>query len=280
MRLLFIRHADPNYAGDSLTPKGDIEAKLLAKLAPQLNLGTCYVSPLGRAQRTAAFSLKATGKTAETKDWLREFDAAIDLNRYPELIEAYGDIKYKEDGTLQTHIAWDLLPSYLAERPEYYDNAGWRDSEIAHKSNLVQRYDYVTGELDRLLAEHGYVRAGRHYRVERESTETLTFFCHFGVESVLLSHLWNISPFIPWHSMCMLPSSVTEVVSEERQQGYAIFRSLRVGDTTHLTMGGEKPSFSARFTEVYSDMSQRHGSVINPAELNNNPANPPMPDKN
>ena len=54
------------------------------------------------------------------------------------------------------------------------------------------------------------------------------------------------------------PSSVTEVVTEEREKGSAYFRGLKIGDVSHLSMAGEQASFAARFCEVYSDMSQRH----------------------
>ena len=111
---------------------------------------------------------------------------------------------------------------------------------------------------DEFLAEYGYVREGNHYRVVKESEETVTFFCHFGLTCVLLSRLWNVSPFVLWHGLVMAPTSVTEVVSEEREQGIAYFRGLKIGDVSHLIMGGEEPSFAARFCEVYSNTEQRH----------------------
>ena len=53
MRLLFIRHGDPDYVHDTLTEKGHREAALLAERAEALQLGKCFVSPLGRSQVTA-----------------------------------------------------------------------------------------------------------------------------------------------------------------------------------------------------------------------------------
>ena len=43
-----------------------------------MNLGSCYVSPLGRAKDTAQYCLDKVGKTAQTVEWLREFPARID----------------------------------------------------------------------------------------------------------------------------------------------------------------------------------------------------------
>ena len=119
-------------------------------------------------------------------------------------------------------------------------------------------YDKVTKEFDTLLAKHGYVRENGYYRVEKESTETITFFCHFGLICVLLSHLWNVSPFTLWNSFALAPTSVTEVVTEERKQGIAYFRGLKIGDISHLYAGNEEPSFAARFCETYSNKEQRH----------------------
>ena len=55
MRLLFIRHAEPDYSTDTLTEKGRREATLLAQAAPSMQLDHCFVSPLGRAQETASY---------------------------------------------------------------------------------------------------------------------------------------------------------------------------------------------------------------------------------
>lgn len=131
-------------------------------------------------------------------------------------------------------------------------------SEVARCSDLNPLYDSVAAGLDGLLERYGYVREGNHYRVERESTETITFFCHFGITCVLLSHLWKVSPFLLWQTLALAPTSVTEVVTEERQQGIAIFRALRMGDISHLYAGKEAPSFSARFCETYGNEGQRH----------------------
>lgn len=54
MKLLFIRHGDPDYEIDSLTKKGWKEAALLAERVSQLEVKTFYVSPLGRARDTAS----------------------------------------------------------------------------------------------------------------------------------------------------------------------------------------------------------------------------------
>ncbi len=258
MRLLLIRHGDPDYEHDSLTPAGEREAQLLAELLKQESIDHIYMSPLGRAQKTASYTEEALGLQGETVDWLQEFPGTLDVNGYPDLQAMYPDTQKRPDGTYENRIFWDMLPQYLSMDPHYLDNSDWDKSPEGVRCRLRDEYDKVANGLDQLLSDYGYVRAGQHYSVGKESTETIAFFCHFGVSCVLLSHLWNCTPYLLWHSLCMLPSSVTELVTEERERGIASFRALRIGDTQHLTRAGVEPSFSARFCEVYSKMEQRH----------------------
>lgn len=257
MRILMIRHGDPDYEHDRLTETGKREARLLAEAAGRLEPGDCFVSPLGRAKETAAYTLKKLGLTAETLDWLEEFPAKLDINGSEELIRAYPNTR-KDGERYSPRIVWDMLPSYYMEHPEYMDRERWRDSEAVRRSDMIPVYEHVTGSLDKLLAEYGYVRDGLFYRVEQANTKTVTFFCHFGLTCAVLSHLMNVSPFALWHGLALAPTSVTEVVTEEREKGTALFRGLRLGDVSHLYAAGEKPSFSARFCETYENAEQRH----------------------
>ena len=267
MRLLFIRHGEPDYELDSLTPRGKLEAEALAKIAPSLHIDHAYVSPLGRAQETASYTLNRLGMTAETLPWLEEFTARIDSalvapeTGLPELQGSFHPY-YNEDGTPRKRGIWDIYPAYYCGHPEYRDPVDWTKSAITQHSDQVETLDRVWKGFDDLLAQHGYVRDDKAgvgiYRAERPNDETIAFFCHFAITSVFLSRLWGTSPFMPMQALCMAPSSVTELVTEERQEGIAVFRALRIGDISHLAMAGLQPSFYARFCELYSNKEERH----------------------
>ena len=111
MGILFIRHGDADYENDTLTEKGRREAAALAERAEALDMGKCFVSPLGRAQATAEYSMEKLGRTAVTLDWLQEFPAQIDLNRAERLRAAYPNAE-KTDGIYKPRIVWDVIPSY------------------------------------------------------------------------------------------------------------------------------------------------------------------------
>ena len=242
MRLIIIRHGDPDYVKDSLTEKGWREAELLAERIAGLEVKQFYVSPLGRARDTASLTLKKMGRSAVECDWLQEFPPRIN----------------RPDTTDRKTLAWDWIPGDWMGEALYRDRERWADTEVMREGNVGETYRYVTENFDRLLAEHGYVRDGEFYRVERANRDTLVFFCHFGLECVLLSRLMNLSPMILWHHTCAAPSSVTTVYTEERRQGEAVFRISSFGDTSHLYAGGDEPSFSARFCECYDNAAQRH----------------------
>lgn len=242
MRLLIVRHGDPDYARDTLTEKGHKEAKLLAQKLCKEKLDYLYSSPLGRAKDTCAYTAKAVGKEelVQVKDWLREFNHALVLP------------SGRERG-----IAWDMLPAEWIDNAQMYDYKNWHEQDCYRDADMYAAYKRVTDGLDELLAAHGYVRDGQTYRAEKSNRDTVVLFCHFGLEMVLLSHLCGISPIPLWHHFMALTSSVTTLYTEERRQGVAVFRCAGFSDTGHLYLGGEQPSFSGRFCETF-DSDERH----------------------
>lgn len=241
MRLLIIRHGDPDYEHDSLTPQGWKEAELLSKRLTKLDIRAFYVSPLGRAKDTASFTLRKLNRTATECEWLKEFIVPID----------------RPDVTAHRMIAWDWLPQDWLGEEQFFDRDQWMDHPVMQAADMRAEYTRVTRLFDELLAGHGYVREGAYYRAERANRDTLAFFCHFGLECVLLSHLMHVSPMILWHQMCAAPSSVTTVYTEERREGIANFRVSSFGDVSHLYAGGEEPSFAARFCETWDSEGER-----------------------
>lgn len=184
MRLMIVRHGDPDYSIDSLTPKGWKEAELLADRLCKLDIAKFYVSPLGRAKDTASFTLKRLGREAEEMTWMREFDAWI---KRPDV----GD----------RAILWDWLPEDWTKVSSFYDKDAWSDHTLLKEGttehgDIRAEYDWVIGEFDKLLERHGYRREGQIYRAENANDDTIVLFCHFGLECVLLSHLLGISPMV------------------------------------------------------------------------------------
>ena len=258
MRILLIRHGEPDYVHDVLTQKGQREAQLLSRQLVREHIEDFYLSPLVRAQETALPTLQACGKEGETLPWLREFTTALDLNKYPEFRSFFPDSAPAPDGSYIRPILWDMIPAALVSDPSYLSTDNWKNSPLVRKTDAYDRYTQVGRGLDEILARYGYERDGQLYRTAQGTDKTIAFFCHFGVTCVMLSWLFNISPFLLWHRTVSLTTSVTEINSEEREKGIVNFRLSRFGDISHLTAAGEQPSFCARFCSVYENKDERH----------------------
>jgi len=237
MKIVFIRHGDPNYELDALTEKGILEAKALIPRVEKMNADYYYVSPLGRARQTAQIAMERIDKEAEVKDWLKEFPAVVEHICEPN----------------PGPQCWDWMPSDWAKEPSFYDIDHFYDHPVMKKGHVKEIYEDVLNHFDALLRKHGYAKNSKTFDVLKTNHDTLCFFCHFGIECVLLSYLINVSPMILWHGFVASTSSVTIVNTEERQKGIASFRISHFGDTSHLDASGLEPSFSARFCECYSD---------------------------
>ena len=134
MKLVIVRHADPDYSIDSLTPTGWKEAELLSERLVKTPADAYYVSPLGRAKDTASLTLKKLGRTAETKEWLREFSPRI-----------------VKPGMDRSTSIWDWLPEIWTKELRYYDPEEWYHTDAMRSVNAEQEYKWVTKEFDRLL---------------------------------------------------------------------------------------------------------------------------------
>jgi len=248
MKLIFIRHADPDYERDDLTEKGRREAKLLAERVAGMKIDRIYVSPLGRAQATMKSCLDRMDELNVRYprpivcDWLREFPSLIKRPDRPD-----GD-----------SICWDWMPEDWTKENILYDYDKWLEHPVFKNSDTGDTIKYVYSEFEKLLAELGYVREKGYFRVEKPNDECVVFFCHFGLMSVLVSYLTHIPPMPIWQGFITAPTSVTTVYTEERREGKASFRVSAFGDISHLYAAGEAPAFSGRFCELYTNMDERH----------------------
>lgn len=246
MKLIFIRHAEPNYEHDTLTDKGWKEAILLSERVKYWNVDDIYLSPLGRAQDTASFSLEALGKEATTLEWLEEF-------WYP----------VTDPTTGRFGVPWDFMPEYFTKEPLLYDKDHWFDTKLLSSNPELKECALKTyKEFDALLASYGYIREGGFYRVNREIYDkkkcdkddiTLVFFCHLGISLLLMAYMMGISPSILWQSIFVAPSSVSVLNAEVRINDAAFFRAQVIGDTRHLKDGNELISSAGCFVEPWQE---------------------------
>ena len=119
MKILIIRHAEPDYENNTITEKGWREAHMLAERLAKLPISDVYVSPLGRAQHTAQPYLELTGKSAQTLDWLHEFRGRV-----------WDEEKQKN------RCAWNMKPRFWNDHPEMFDKDKWLENELMSSGNV------------------------------------------------------------------------------------------------------------------------------------------------
>ena len=135
MKIIFIRHGEPNYEIDSLTETGWQEAELLSRRLCRLEIRDFYCSPMGRAQDTFRATGRKTGRTPEILPWLREF----------------GPVIHKPTPSAADN-AWDWLPQDWTRDERFYQYDHWFENEAMQEANMKYYYDQVTGEFDKVLA--------------------------------------------------------------------------------------------------------------------------------
>ncbi len=253
MKLIFIRHGDPDYKNNTVTEKGKRESLLLSSRVGKWNVTDFFVSPYGRAQETIRPALEKTGRTAETLDWLREFDAKVT----------------DPDTGKKKSVPWDWMPSSFFAEKKYMNTEAWLDTEAMKSGEVKERYAQVCAGIDAVLSRYGYVRRAPDcaiYDCKPNLTEdeasidlhldacqknlderNLVFTCHLGVMFVIIGYLTGISPVQLWQGFFVAPSSVSVMAAQERKPGEVIFRVQMMGDVRHLTEVGEPASASGFF---------------------------------
>ncbi len=253
MRLIFIRHGDPDYQHDSLTEKGWREAEILSgRVGNWTGITQVFVSPLGRAQDTASFSLKKLGMEGTTLPWLEEI---------------YFMVESPDTGTKVG--AWDWMPRVFTAHSDWSRREWWNVEPFCN-SDGEKRYRDMAQGLDDVLSHYGYCRADDtgdritstplYYTSHNTGTDkgtenddiTLVFVCHFGMTAAMISHLTGM-PMLPLLQNFFCPTtSVTVMNAEEREPGTATFRVQVMGDCRHLVEAGEPVSPSGYFTTVFN----------------------------
>ena len=210
MKLILIRHGEPDYAADGLTPAGHVQARRLAEALADVHIDGIYVSPMGRAQATARYTCEVKGMDAVTLAWLHELDG-----------------NYR-DGLW----AWCVGGSRAFDTDVPVTLANWHE-RVEYGPHMKAVTEPFLASFDAFLADRGYVRRRQRYRVvDGACDRVIAFFCHGGVTATLLSHLLNLSLPAAYCHFAVAPSSRT-TLDFEAEDGYGVFRLHCLNDMSH-----------------------------------------------
>ncbi len=178
MRIIFVRHGEPDYAQDCLTAQGKIQALAAAERLREEGIEEIYSSPLGRAAETAAATAEALNLPVRTLDYMRELHwGSTDGTPVP------------SDGH-----PWDLADLLAGEG---YDltNPCWREHPYFSHNRVTAEADHVAQKTDEWLKTLGYERNGAFYRCTRPDArqKTVALFSHGGSSAAAMGHILNLT---------------------------------------------------------------------------------------
>ena len=120
MRIIIIRHAEPDYEHNTITPRGFKEAHVLADRLMKEKIDYVYVSPLGRALDTAKEYLKRSKKPYEILDYIKEFNYLV-----------------KDELTGKEKIPWDFQVEYFTSLKHIYDQSYLKNPLFMLKIEII-----------------------------------------------------------------------------------------------------------------------------------------------
>ena len=220
MRLYIVRHADPDYINDTITPEGHLEAQALAKRFQKEGLHKIYSSPLGRAKDTAKYTADLLNLELNIEHWTKELDDHVSLEPWGRMftINVPGEI-IRGCEPLPDHETW------------------YKRGPFAN-TNFHNTYKKLREFSDEFLSRHGYERQGGRYLCKRPNRDKIAVFCHGGFGLTWLSILLELPPSLVWAGFWMPPSSVTTILFDERSNQWAVPRCIGFGDVSHLYAEG------------------------------------------
>ncbi len=208
MNILLIRHAEPDYENDSLTPGGFEEAEKLAEHLRDVPLTHVYCSPLGRARRTMECVLRGRDLQPVTLDWLAELQGNM--------------------GDGEAFWSWNVRGDQLHADPSL---AG-RIAEF-----MAEQQQGLLRAWDELMGEHGCRRAGgRSYRCDPgcRPPPLIALFAHAGMIMTLLSGLFRFPLAETYVALNYKPSAITHLRMYRRTSQRAELRLRTLAARPHM----------------------------------------------
>ena len=215
MRLIMVRHGEPDYEHDCLTPEGRRQAEAVAERLCGEGISEIFSSPNGRARETASFTARRLGLPVTVLDYMHEI--------------SWGGPGIPEEGH-----PWTLSEWMIAREDFSFFTSNWRKHPYYRGNEATVYYDRVSAAFDAFLEKRGYRHEGGRFLCSRKAEETIALFSHGGSGACVLASLLNL-PF-PYVTTVM-PYDFTSVIILDfpASPGEYVFPRLALfNDIAHL----------------------------------------------
>ena len=223
MFLYIIRHGEPDYVTDTLTPRGVLQAEAVGKRLCEAKIDEVYSSPLGRAKETAEPLCRLLGLDMTVEPWSEELDEQMitpfpDGN--PKSVSLVQNTYYRENGNMD--LGFDRA----------YECQGFSTSDMKKGSEVI-----INGGRD-FLARHGYVEENGVYRITEPNDKRIALFCHGAMGRLWISYLLHIPVNIMWAGFRYTHTGVTVLEFKNNPNGITAPAMLCYSDMSHLAASG------------------------------------------
>lgn len=223
MLLYIIRHGDPDYATDSLTPRGVQQAEAVAKRLADAGIDRIFSSPMGRARQTAEPTCRLLGLSYEVEDWTREISPHIKTT-YPDgrrrSVTRLQNTYYRENGSM-------LLD---------YDHA--LECPAFALTTMGDILPYLEAHGKDFLERLGYREEGGVFRILNPNEQRVALFCHGAFSRAWLSILLHIPVHMMWSNFSYTHTGVTVLEFKNNENGVTAPKCLCFSDVSHLYAQG------------------------------------------
>lgn len=198
MRLIFVRHGEPDYANDCLTPNGRIQAQCTAKRLAGENLAAIYASPMGRAVETATYTAQGHGLTVNKLDFMHEIGWGDKKVETDSRSESAGDSLVESGKLPYDGHPWTLAYKLITEDPQYTTSPLWKDHHFFNDNLLMDYYEPISSGIDELLSQYGITRKDSTnamigtYFCKQKNDSTIALFAHGGSGAIMFSYILNL----------------------------------------------------------------------------------------
>ena len=246
MLLFYVRHGDPIYNPDQITPLGEEQAKALANRLQVFGLDEIYASTSNRAIQTAKPTSDLLGLEIKTLDFLNE--NYLDKLKVP-----------TESGKLDWVWAHPEYANVLASREVRQMGEQWYKHPKLESFHFESKLSDINEQLDKFIAGFGYEHdseKGLYKIVERNAEKRIAIFAHECMGKIVMSHLLDI-PFPYYAAHFEMHTSAFTVIrfddgslyeKPKEASAYARARVLTLSNDSHLYRDGV--SLTHRFTHL------------------------------
>ena len=233
MILFYIRHGDPIYNPDQLTPLGHRQAEALAKRLALFGVDEIYASTSTRAMQTAKSTCELLGLEPILLDWMHE--------NY-----AYKETSLPIDDKLDTWVwANPIYSQVLTSREVREMGERWYEHPKLAEFHLEKAVERIGTNLDAWLASFGleHDRDRGLYKVTKNvKDKRIALFAHEGAGKLFMSELLDIPfPYYATHFE-MKHTGLTAIAFDEGRtwsfDGYARARVMTLSNDSHLYRDG------------------------------------------